>query len=110
MKQYEELGFTDDFMFCKVLTSNPHLCHGLLKLVIGRKVCAFVRLDKQQPIETTADGKGIRFDVYSEDDQGTVFDCEMQTTANVQRLDTLLDKPFILYLTNPKNPSSWSAP
>lgn len=36
----------------------------------------------QQPIELTADGKGARFDVYSEDDTGTVFDCEMQTTEN----------------------------
>lgn len=82
MKQYEELEFTDDFMFCKVLTSNPHLCHELLELIIGKKVGDFVRLDKQQPIEITADGKGIRFDVYGEDDCDTVFDCEMQAAEN----------------------------
>ena len=82
MKTYEELTFVDDFIFCKVLTTNPHLCHELLELIIGRKVGPFTRLDKQQPIELTADGKGVRFDVYSEDDTGTVFDCEMQTTEN----------------------------
>ena len=82
MKTYEELTFVDDFIFCKVLTTNPHLCHELLELIIGRKVGQFTRLDKQQPIELTADGKGVRFDVYSEDDTGTVFDCEMQTTEN----------------------------
>ena len=81
-KNYEELDFTDDFMFCKVLTNNPELCHELLELVIGKKVGKFTRLDKQKPIEITADGKGIRFDVYSEDDQNVVYDCEMQTSGN----------------------------
>ena len=79
-KKYEELTFADDFMFCKILTSNPDLCHELLELILGHKVGRFTRLDKQKPIELTADGKGIRFDVYSEDDSGTVFDCEMQTS------------------------------
>ena len=81
-KNYEELDFTDDFMFCKVLTNNPELCHELLELVIGKKVGKFTRLDKQKPIEITADGKGIRFDVYSEDEQDIVYDCEMQTSGN----------------------------
>ena len=31
MKNYEQLTFTDDFMFCKVLTTNPQLCHELLE-------------------------------------------------------------------------------
>ena len=78
-KNYEELEFTDDFMFCKVLTNKPKLCKELLELIIGKKVGKFVQLDKQQPIEITSDGKGVRFDVYCEDDQNTVFDCEMQT-------------------------------
>lgn len=82
MKNYEQLTFTDDFMFCKVLTTNPQLCHELLELIMGRKVGRFTRLDKQQPIELTADGRGVRFDVYSEDDTDTVFDCEMQATKN----------------------------
>lgn len=71
-KKYEDLTFTDDFMFCKVMTTNPELCHELLELILGKKVGAFTRLDQQKPIEMTADGKGIRFDVYSEDDSKTV--------------------------------------
>lgn len=82
-KQYEELGFTDDFMFCKVLSNHPKLCHELLELILGRKIGQFVKLEKQKPIEITSDGKGIRFDVYSEDDKDNIFDCEMQTTQNV---------------------------
>ena len=79
-KKYEDLTFTDDFMFCKVMTTNPELCHELLELILGKKVGAFTRLDQQKPIEMKADGKGIRFDVYSEDDSKTVYDCEMQTS------------------------------
>ena len=79
-KKYDDLTFTDDFMFCKVMTTNPELCHELLELILGKKVGAFTRLDQQKPIEMTADGKGIRFDVYSEDDSGIVYDCEMQTS------------------------------
>lgn len=71
-KKYDDLTFTDDFMFCKVMTTNPELCHELLELILGKKVGAFTRLDQQKPIEMTADGKGIRFDVYSEDDSGIV--------------------------------------
>lgn len=41
MKKYEELTFTDDFMFCKILTNNPELCHELLELILGRKVGGF---------------------------------------------------------------------
>ncbi len=79
-KKYEQLTFADDFMFCKVLTTNPNLCHELLELIIGRKVGKFTKLDQQKPVEMTADGRGVRFDVYSEDDSETVFDCEMQTS------------------------------
>ena len=69
MKEYEELNFTDDFMFFKVMTNNPDLCHELLELIIGHRIGKFTRLDKQAPIEITADGKGVRFDVYREDDE-----------------------------------------
>ena len=34
-KKYEDLTFTDDFMFCKVMTTNPELCHELPELVLG---------------------------------------------------------------------------
>ena len=84
MKKYEELNFTDDFMFCKVMTNNPDLCHELLELIVGYRIGKFTRLDKQAPIEITADGKGIRFDVYSEDDETRkIFLCAGGTADDV---------------------------
>jgi len=82
VKEYEELLFTDDFMFCKVLENNEALCKELLELILGKKICRINYLAKQKVIDITSDGKGIRLDVYLEDDENTVFDIEMQTTPN----------------------------
>jgi len=80
-KRYEELNFTDDFMFCKILQNDPDLCRELTELILSRKIGRIVSIDRQKAIEITADGKGVRFDVYMEDDESTVYDIEMQTTV-----------------------------
>ena len=67
-KSYEELTFTDDFLFCKILESRPDLCKELLELILDKKVGKLVDVNRQKPIEITADGKGVRFDVYAEDE------------------------------------------
>ena len=74
MTKFEDLRFCDDFMFCKVLTTHPELCRELLELVLEKKVGDFARIDSQDPVEITPDGKGVRFDVYSED-ATSVYDC-----------------------------------
>jgi hypothetical protein len=33
-KKYEELDFTDDFFFCKILMKNQRLCKELLELTL----------------------------------------------------------------------------
>ena len=80
-KQYDELDFTDDFIFCKILQSDKNLCKELTELILSRKIGEILQVDSQKPIEITADGKGVRFDVYMEDDESTVYDIEMQTTT-----------------------------
>ena len=79
-KKYEELDFTDDFFFCKILVKNKQLCRELLEMILQIKIAKIVFLAEQKPIEVTADGKGIRLDVYVEDDAKTVYDIEMQPT------------------------------
>ena len=79
-KNYNELEFTDDFMFWHVLTTNPNLCKELLELVLKVKICKICPPENQKTIENTYDGKGIRLDVYVDDGQNTVYDLEMQTT------------------------------
>lgn len=79
--KYDELTFANDFLFCKILTSNPDVCCYLTELITGRKVGRIVSLNKQKLIEITSDGRGIRFDVYMEDDLDTVYNIEMQTVG-----------------------------
>lgn len=69
-KTYEELRFTDDFLFCKILMENEDLCIELAELVTGRKISSLVYKADQKAVKVTPDGKGVRFDVYFEDDQG----------------------------------------
>lgn len=79
-KEYEELSFTDDFMFGKVLQTHPDICKELIELILNVKIKDISFLDVQKSMKITSDGKGIRFDAYVEDDKNTVYDIEMQTT------------------------------
>ncbi len=79
-KKYEELDFTDDFFFSKILMNNQRLYKELLELILKIRIVKIVFSAKQNPIEITADGKGVRLDVYVEDDAKTVYDIEMQPT------------------------------
>ncbi|SEK63560.1 conserved hypothetical protein (putative transposase or invertase) [Butyrivibrio sp. ob235] len=78
MKRYEDLCFTDDFMFCKILQENEDLCKELTELVLGRKIGRIVKAEKQKSIQIAPDGHGVRFDVYFADDEKNVYDIEMQ--------------------------------
>lgn len=60
-KNYSELAFTDDFMFCKVLISNPNLCKELLELILGIEIRKIEISESQKAIEMIYDG---RFEPY----------------------------------------------
>ena len=38
VKRYEDLDFTDDFLFCKILQNNPLLCKELTELILGNRI------------------------------------------------------------------------
>ena len=75
-KAYEELEFTDDFMFGKVM-EDLDLCHGVLERLLQRKIGKLVRTDLQKEYKFTADGKPIRMDVFTRTKK-EVFDAEVQ--------------------------------
>lgn len=78
-KKFEELEFTDDFMFGKVLTTRPDLCKKLLELILGVEIKEIRPPEGQKSMEASYGSKGIRLDVYVNDEKGTVFDLEMQS-------------------------------
>lgn len=78
-KTYEELQFSDDFMFCNVLVENLDLCKELLELILSIKIEGIELAETQKTIRVSYDSKGVRFDVYTVDDANTVYDIEMQS-------------------------------
>ena len=80
-KAYKDLRFTDDFMFRKVLRSNEKLCSELIELLLGVKVARIRYKDDDHAIAIDPDTKGVRLDVYLEDEANSVFDLEMQNLS-----------------------------
>ena len=78
-KTYDELTFTDDFMFCEVLRNHPELCLKLAELMTGRKILEIHLPEAQKQEKFLYEGKGVRFDVTFEDEAHTEYDIEMQT-------------------------------
>jgi predicted transposase/invertase (TIGR01784 family) len=79
-KTYDELEFTDDFLFCHILMENEDLCIELVEMITGRKIKSIVKPESQKSIRLTYDGKGVRFDVYFEDEENVIYDIEMQAS------------------------------
>ena len=78
-EKYQELQFKDDFLFCKILVDRPDIAKELVELILDIKIKKVVP-QNQKAIEMTAEGRGVRLDVYLDDEAGTVYDLEMQTT------------------------------
>ena len=80
-KEYKELCFTDNFMFCKVIANNGELCRHMLELILGKPVRKVEIKTSEKVIDITPQAKSIRMDVYLDDDENTVYDLEMQTSS-----------------------------
>ena len=62
-KPIEELTFTDDFMFGRIM-QNPEICKGLLERLLEIKIDKIEYPVLQKTISPHYKSKGIRLDVY----------------------------------------------
>ena len=76
-KSYEELKFSDDFMFGKIM-EDKELCREVLECLLQQPVGELTEVQTQREFKYTSDGKPIRLDVYNEDSDGRIFDAEME--------------------------------
>ena len=76
-KNYEELELKDDFMFGKVM-GNRELCREVLETLLGIQIDSIEYPEQQKSIRITSHGKGVRLDVYVQDENDTIYDAEMQ--------------------------------
>ncbi len=76
-KTFKELEFTDDFMFCTVMQDRD-ICKGVLELILDIKIKDINYPEPQKYIKGPYESKGIRLDIFADDEEGTVYDVEMQ--------------------------------
>ena len=80
LKTVDELTIADDFMFGAVMR-DPKLCKRLLELILDVHIRRIEYPELQKALNERYGSKSIRLDVYVEDENGTVYDVEIQTTS-----------------------------
>ena len=78
-KELEELTIVDDFMFGAVM-KDPKKCKPLLEYILDIKIEKIEYPELQKSVDKKYESKSVRLDVYVEDDLGTVYNVEIQTT------------------------------
>ncbi|MBO4900280.1 MAG: Rpn family recombination-promoting nuclease/putative transposase [Lachnospiraceae bacterium] len=76
-KNYDELEFSDDFMFGKTM-EDRELCRDVLECLLGEPVGELLEIQTQREFRFSSDSKPIRLDVYNRSIDDTVYDTEME--------------------------------
>ncbi len=78
--KWESLDISNDFLFGKVM-QNPDLCKELLRRILPDLNIERIEYPElQKSIKEGAESKGVRLDVYIEDDKNIVYNVEMQAS------------------------------
>ena len=80
MKKFEDLTFTDHYMFEKVL-KNPEICKELLERLLKIQIERLEYPEVEKTISPYYETKGVRLDVYVKDNN-KVFDIELQNSTD----------------------------
>ena len=76
-KTIQELNLSDDFLFAKVM-ADSEICRRVLEKILKVPIRKVEAPTTQRTIDLLFEGKGVRLDVYVNDDEGTVYNIEMQ--------------------------------
>ena len=77
-KPWEELTIADNFIF-QLVMRKKRCCKRFLENVLDMKIQKITYPVTEKDIKMRRDRKGVRLDVYVEDDKGNLYDIEMQT-------------------------------
>lgn len=100
IKLLRELNLTDDFMF-DVTTNNLECCQIILELALGIRIKTIRWHENQKVIHNLPGKRGIRLDFYVEDEDGILYDVEMQklNRGNISKrtrfYQSLMDAPLL---------------
>ena len=76
-KRYEQLTFTDDYLFKRIM-QNSEMCKRVLEVLLGKSITRIVSLETEKEATLEFFAHGVRFDVYIEGSDEAI-DLEMQT-------------------------------
>ena len=79
-KEFDELTFSDDFMFGKTM-EDKELCRAVIECLLQRPVGELEDVIPQKEFRYTSDGKPIKLDIYTQSDR-EIYDAEMQNLGN----------------------------
>ena len=77
IKPWEELTLQDDYMF-KLIMGRKRICKKMLERILNIKIRDIRYIEKEKSMQARYESKGIRLDVYVEDDKNTIYNIEMQ--------------------------------
>ena len=78
LKKWQDATIQDNFVFSKTMEMNPEICRRLIEIILNIRVKKINYPEREKVIESRTDSKGIRLDVYVEDNKNRSFDLEMQ--------------------------------
>lgn len=78
-KSYDELTIQDNFIFQKVMR-NERICKATIERLLDIDIKSISYPEEEKTIDVRLDSKSVRLDVYVNDEKGTIFNIEMQTS------------------------------
>lgn len=76
-RQWERLTIANDFVFGKVMLDEG-LCAEVLEAILGVPIERVEYVGREEVLDASPEGRGVRLDVYVRDGAGTVYNVEMQ--------------------------------
>lgn len=77
-QKWEEATLATNFIFCKIMESEPELCKHLLEILLHIEIDHLEPPQAERTFKESIDSKSVRFDVYTKD-SSRIFDLEIQT-------------------------------
>ncbi len=76
---WEKLTLANNFLFCKIMESEPNLCKHLIEILLHIKIGHLEIPQMEKSMKESVTSKGVRFDVFTKD-KNRIFDLEIQTS------------------------------
>ena len=81
IKPFEKLTIQDDYLFKRIMFEKD-ICIRFLEALLQVKIRDIKYIGVEKGLKETYLGRGIRLDVYVEDDNNTIYNIEMQVSSD----------------------------